>query len=53
MSDAKKQNEFLYKMSTTLRGGLLEAQAKQVNATLLIVTHDGRLKNHFHNQIQL
>ena len=32
---------------------LLEAQAKEVNATLLIVTHDGRLKNYFRNQIQL
>ena len=32
---------------------LLESQAKEVNATLLIVTHDGRLKNYFQNQIQL
>ena len=32
---------------------LLEAQAKEANATLLIVTHDGRLKNYFNNQIQL
>jgi ABC-type lipoprotein export system ATPase subunit len=30
---------------------LLEAQAKEANATLLIVTHDGRLKNYFNNQI--
>jgi ABC-type lipoprotein export system ATPase subunit len=30
---------------------LLEAQAKEANATLLIVTHDGRLKNYFQNQI--
>lgn len=32
---------------------LLETQAKEVNSTLLIVTHDGRLKNYFRNQIQL
>ena len=32
---------------------LLEKQAKKANATLLIVTHDGRLKNYFHNQIVL
>lgn len=32
---------------------LLETQAKEVNATLLIVTHDGRLKNYFNNQIEL
>ncbi len=32
---------------------LLETQAKEANATLLIVTHDGRLKNYFNNQIQL
>ncbi len=32
---------------------LLESQAKEANATLLIVTHDGRLKNYFKNQIQL
>jgi ABC-type lipoprotein export system ATPase subunit len=32
---------------------LLETQAKEANATLLIVTHDGRLKNYFKNQIQL
>lgn len=32
---------------------LLETQAKEVNATLLIVTHDGRLKNYFNNQIKL
>ncbi len=30
---------------------LLETQAKEANATLLIVTHDGRLKNYFKNQI--
>ena len=30
---------------------LLESQAKEVNATLLIVTHDGRLKNYFKNQL--
>lgn len=32
---------------------LLETQAKEANATLLIVTHDSRLKNYFNNQIQL
>jgi ABC-type lipoprotein export system ATPase subunit len=32
---------------------LLEAQAKEQNATLLIVTHDNRLKAHFKNQINL
>ena len=32
---------------------LLETQAKQVNATLLIVTHDARLKGHFKNNIYL
>ena len=32
---------------------LLESQAKAANATLLIVTHDGRLKSYFKNQIQL
>ncbi len=32
---------------------MLEAQAKEVNATLLIVTHDGRLKNYFENRIEL
>lgn len=32
---------------------LLEAQAREENATLLIVTHDARLKEHFQNQIQL
>jgi ABC-type lipoprotein export system ATPase subunit len=31
----------------------LEAQAKEQNATLLIVTHDNRLKAHFKNQINL
>ncbi len=30
---------------------LLESQAKEANATLLIVTHDGRLKNYFQNQL--
>ena len=30
---------------------LLESQAKEVNATLLIVTHDGRLRNYFQNQL--
>jgi ABC-type lipoprotein export system ATPase subunit len=30
---------------------LLETQAKEANATLLIVTHDGRLKHYFKNQI--
>lgn len=30
---------------------LLETQAKEANSTLLIVTHDGRLKNYFKNQI--
>ncbi|MBL7816326.1 MAG: ATP-binding cassette domain-containing protein [Saprospiraceae bacterium] len=30
---------------------LLESQAKAVNATLLIVTHDGRLKNYFQKQL--
>jgi putative ABC transport system ATP-binding protein len=30
---------------------LLETQAKEANSTLLIVTHDGRLKNYFQNQI--
>ena len=32
---------------------LLEQQAKEVNAILLIVTHDGRLKELIKNQIQL
>lgn len=32
---------------------LLETQAKEQNATLLIVTHDTRLKEHFENQINL
>ena len=32
---------------------LLEEQAKADNATLLVVTHDGRLKSHFPNQIHL
>lgn len=32
---------------------LLEEQANDVKATLLIVTHDGRLKDKFANQIQL
>lgn len=32
---------------------LLEQQAAEVNATLLIVTHDGRLKSYFNNQIEL
>lgn len=32
---------------------LLETQAKEQNATLLIVTHDTRLKEHFTNQITL
>ena len=32
---------------------LLETQAKQQNAVLLIVTHDQRLKDHFSNQIDL
>ena len=32
---------------------LLETQAKEQNATLLIVTHDTRLKEHFTNQINL
>lgn len=32
---------------------LLEKQAKQQNATLLIVTHDQRLKSYFNNQIVL
>ena len=32
---------------------LLEQQAAEVNATLLIVTHDGRLKSYFNNQISL
>jgi ABC-type lipoprotein export system ATPase subunit len=32
---------------------LLEQQAAAVNATLLIVTHDGRLKSYFKKQIQL
>jgi putative ABC transport system ATP-binding protein len=32
---------------------LLETQAKEQNATLLIVTHDNRLKDHFKNQINL
>jgi ABC-type lipoprotein export system ATPase subunit len=32
---------------------LLENQAAEAGATLLIVTHDGRLKNYFKNQIQL
>jgi ABC-type lipoprotein export system ATPase subunit len=33
--------------------GLLEQQAAAVNATLLIVTHDGRLKKYFKKQIEL
>ena len=32
---------------------LLENQAKRTNATLVIVTHDGRLKDHFTNKIIL
>ncbi len=32
---------------------LLEEQANAVSATLLVVTHDSRLKAAFHNQIQL
>jgi putative ABC transport system ATP-binding protein len=32
---------------------LLETQAKEQNAILLIVTHDNRLKDHFKNQINL
>ncbi len=32
---------------------LLEQQAAEVHATLLIVTHDGRLKSYFKKQIQL
>ena len=32
---------------------LLEETAREVNATLLVVTHDGRLKNRFKNTIQL
>ncbi len=32
---------------------LLEEQASEVNATLLVVTHDGRLKSRFKNQINL
>ena len=32
---------------------LLEQQAAEVGATLLIVTHDGRLKNYFKNQIDI
>jgi ABC-type lipoprotein export system ATPase subunit len=32
---------------------LLEKQAKEQNATLLIVTHDNRLKDYFKNQITL
>jgi ABC-type lipoprotein export system ATPase subunit len=32
---------------------LLEQQAAAVNATLLIVTHDGRLKNRFKKQIEI
>jgi ABC-type lipoprotein export system ATPase subunit len=32
---------------------LLETQAAEAGATLLIVTHDGRLKSYFKNQIQL
>jgi len=33
--------------------GLLEEQANEVEATLLVVTHDGRLKSRFQNQINL
>lgn len=32
---------------------LLEEQATAANATLLVVTHDGRLRSHFKNQISL
>ena len=32
---------------------LLEQQAAEVNATLLIVTHDGRLRSYFKKQIEL
>jgi putative ABC transport system ATP-binding protein len=32
---------------------LLEMQANEANATLIIVTHDGRLKDYFKNQILL
>ena len=32
---------------------LLENQAAEVGATLLIVTHDARLKNYFKNQIDI
>jgi ABC-type lipoprotein export system ATPase subunit len=32
---------------------LLEKQAAEAGATLLIVTHDGRLKNYFKNQVKI
>ncbi|MDV7392395.1 ATP-binding cassette domain-containing protein, partial [Arthrospira platensis SPKY1] len=32
---------------------LLEEEARMVDATLLVVTHDTRLKTHFPHQIQL
>jgi len=32
---------------------LLEAQAKEANAALLIVTHDSRLKDHIKEQVNL
>ena len=32
---------------------LLEEQASEVNATLLVVTHDNRLKDHFKLRIEL
>lgn len=32
---------------------LLEEQARQEQATLIVVTHDGRLKSHFPNQLAL
>ena len=32
---------------------LIEREATEEGATLLVVTHDGRLKEKFHNQIQL
>jgi ABC-type lipoprotein export system ATPase subunit len=33
--------------------GLLEEQAREEDATLVVVTHDGRLKSHFPNQLAL
>ena len=40
-------------INTTQVIDLLEEQASAANATLLVVTHDTRLKERFHKQITL